>query len=996
MTWRYTDILREEGGRQQVNLTVAVNRLGKKTPEAVTVYLKDEQLTAEEGVDYLEGESSRLATVEFAPEETSKDVSVWFETVDDGLREGDEHLYIAAYTGALVDGSTLGAYDDAEVLTIKDDDTDACLPELITKPVFTVSGVQVPDSLREKFNITGTDGEGEHADDFSEGCRNDDLRVLTYFRPYQFELREPRRVLLVVHSDLDPDICLDNGARCREEFDPYLILTGPDGFKRESDDINWEELNDSPGLLLDLQPGIYTAHVTSYSQLFEGGHTFIFETEEIGGTSLSLPGPRPHAIPHNRDKFPDGQLPPPPPPRPEVSLTGLTAENWRSSNPHALRVSWNAVEGADEYYLSGVGPNEYRTSGTEYIFENLPPSATYTVKVVAWDKTSRPIRELAAASVSATTPGVEHMVVFVSPDGSGDPTRMKVEWRNHYYLGELDRYVVTWVNKHAKVLERRQSLRVEAAPPGRFGSSGSAIITGLRINQRHEVYVTAYNKRGDAVAEGSANNVFVMPPLDSLQTYYDGDDIILEWEQFQSKYVEPDFTSVLTFEVYWWDPNNPGNRPYYGAPRDPNDKWILYNEVRQDDCEEVGRARSRDWHCTIQISSQYVGGLTEQHRFRVTPAYTRGDGLSLEALTVPRPPGNHRAIGWSDTEIMLFWDDFTGHADSIYRFRLRPAGTGNDWLETPILPAEANKHFLAGGTGRATLHADTEYEIIFHRWLCTKLEVGDQGDRECTERMFTEQPLRARTYKAIRNDANNNDLRALRIPGRDDALEVLFVNPGDVDRFDIQWRTSTDDQQVGSATVLAGETDGRYIITGLEANTEYTARVDFVRLIPASLNAPWQTAGEVFLESSAWTDREQNAPEPEPEPEPGDEALTLAVLLIAGCDPESADCSATIPTGISFTWPGMATVDGAEVTRYTLQLSADGQTGWTDASGTADGYCKADMAAEDGKMGGYQPNCLLVLADEGLSAGDVRHFRVIAKSAVTESQTGPATRIEID
>ena len=35
------------------------------------------------------------------------------------------------------------------------------------------------------------------------------------------------------------------------------------------------------------------------------------------------------------------------------------------------------------------------------------------------------------------------------------------------------------------------------------------------------------------------------------------------------------------------------------------------------------------------------------------------------------------------------------------------------------------------------------------------------------------------------------------------------------------------------------------------------------------------------------------------------------------------------------------------------------------------------------------PTCHLVLADEGLSAGDVRHFRVIAKSAGSESQTGP-------
>ena len=665
---------------------------------------------------------------------------------------------------------------------------------------------------------------------------------------------------------------------------------------------------------------------------------------------------------------------PPPSDRPTVELTGLVVRPLLF-NPTVLIVEWDPVEGVTQYRLSGPHHNEVRTTETSHRYEGLDPGTAYTVKVEAWDLDSRPIFKLGEAEASGTT-GEAGSMVFMARPGATDPTtQIDLSWEAPQGA-PVERYFINWrrivgTNDGRPVYGARDwSKRIERDSNGNLPTSYS--VTGLTPDSNYEFRLRAIDGHGNTVAESPLTTGRTVLPMTEVSIGYDENHAIqLEWSAVKGKWTE-----ARWYRIYW---------------RTGNDQ---YASIRDFYCWNFDSAEPASCEANLSSLIRDHGSspdITRRHDVRIVPSITFGqgfyDGPAAEVSTLPRVGGvRPRALGWSDTQIRVLWWNVPniGVSQNWLYFHYRVAGSGDGWTVVG--------HVVQPNTSLRIqdLVPDTSYEVRL-RVAPTNYPPDDQ--------VLAESILTARTHQTFR------DLWVNRVPGSTDTLHVSWGKLDDVDNYRVQWKlaSATGDSWLG--THDASSTDNGYTIEGLQENTLYVVRVTLVRELPSGL--AWSHAAAPYLEDRARTDTSATAAPREKTP------LDLGALVFDSCVDD--DCNTKMTTSIFFQWEGMPTVGGAEVTRYTFQMSTDGETGWADTTDSAEGRCQADMAAEDGKMDGSRydpdnpdandagfvpakvaPNCIVLLKDEsGISAGDTRYFRVIAKSADgNQSQTGPAAKIE--
>ena len=629
-------------------------------------------------------------------------------------------------------------------------------------------------------------------------------------------------------------------------------------------------------------------------------------------------------------------------PMPDASaeLTGLTVSGV-PGNYTALDVSWNRVAGATHYRLFGPVQDRIRTGQTSYRFENVE-TGTHTVRVEAWTAAAK----LAEAQATGSTDEAS-LDLSAYPSATRGTTVIVAEWTTSYH-GEIDHHIVRWKAPYSQ----EQSFRPDPDQVFGFIRNGIPVrwysITGLNPGTPYDITVEAYDKRRNQVARGTDRAVTVLPMSDDLSTWYnDEDDIILGWTQVKGKNVVSN-----EYRVEWWVTNE-------------------YRELNTFRCSGSGSSPA---DCVFNASDFASFDTTRKHDFRVSPIFDnryRTVGPDAEVSTMPRIDGGQfggpYVYAWSDTEIRLIYYDYQNPGvPHVLVFNSRKAVPGESF-EYYGESSDRNSSHIRGG-----LDPSTEYEFF--------LRVADTTTRES----YAESFYKARTYTPFRNDAHNNDLVVNRVIGSTDTLEVQWVNRGDVDTYRVQWKLDSGGGWLGTHNAPGNASS--HTITGLEENTGYTVRVTLLRRNPLPANirqAEGDYAKQVFVEDSAHTDRA--AP---PEETDADHPLKLGALIIAGCS--DSDCSSVVPTGISFIWTGMESVDGTEVAKYRFQMSSDGNN-WVFASLFEPGYC--------GPRIGTDTSCFLILEQAGISAGETWHFRVLAYSAGDPGSllaTGPTLKLDIN
>lgn len=255
------------------------------------------------------GQVIRIAELDFHPKDGSgtSATSLQILPIDDDLVEGTEHIVIGAEIGEW-DGN-ITRYEDLEILEIHDNDAAPCgtLPLTQQAANTMAGGAAATEEHVGELNSRYDSGQGVYRGDFSDRCyssfRDPDIPRGYYHESYQFRIVDsPKRVRIVMHSDIDENACTRQG-KCREVFDPYLVLlkTGWQGgldhpetkVLARNDDIDIDDGNHSAGIVMELEPGYYIIHATTYSTGVRGGFTLEFNMEPTDEDGLApLPGRR--------------------------------------------------------------------------------------------------------------------------------------------------------------------------------------------------------------------------------------------------------------------------------------------------------------------------------------------------------------------------------------------------------------------------------------------------------------------------------------------------------------------------------------------------------------------------------------------------------------------------------------------------------------------------------------------------------------------------------
>ncbi len=226
-----------------------------------------------------------------------------------------------------------------------------------------------------------------------------------------------------------------------------------------------------------------------------------------------------------------------------------------------LRLSWDAVQGANNYLLEWKSGNqEYATTGRRSLVGNvtsatptgLSPGTTYTYRLTALNTATNPDTKLAQAEASGTTYApLPTIANFTVSPVSGEPTKLSLRWDSVQGAGK---YRLEWKSGD----QEYNSVRSSSV------TITSATLTGLSSSTTYTVRVTALNTATNpdtelAQAEGSGTtalptiaNFTVSPVMGdgtklrlSWDTVQGANNYLLQWKSGNQEYVNTGRRSLV-------------------------------------------------------------------------------------------------------------------------------------------------------------------------------------------------------------------------------------------------------------------------------------------------------------------------------------------------------------------------------------------------------------------------------------------------------------------